>query len=120
MCIHQAEVLASSWDVFDKYRDQFLIGELVWNFQDFESYESELSGIAVKVLGCLGIYVYIIFRVVFVVSPVSSPSKEGWSFTVHSAPPPLLIGEAVAAPQTGLTSCQIGGHRISQDSPWQS
>ena len=28
---------------------------------------------------------------------------------MHSAPPPLLIGGAVAAPQTGLTSCQIGG-----------
>lgn len=38
---HQAEVLANSWTVFDKYKDQFLIGELVWNFQDFESYESE-------------------------------------------------------------------------------
>ena len=46
-------------------------------------------------------YINIIFRVVFVTSPASSPSKGGGD----SAPPPLL---AVAAPQTGLTSCEIG------------
>ena len=27
--------------MFDKYKDSFLIGELLWNFQDFESYESK-------------------------------------------------------------------------------
>ena len=36
--IIQVEVLTNTWQVFDKYKDQFLIGELIWNFQDFESY----------------------------------------------------------------------------------
>ena len=30
-----------TWSVFDKYKEQFLMGELIWNFQDFESYEGK-------------------------------------------------------------------------------
>ena len=33
----QVEVLTTTWPVFDKYRDQFLLGELIWNYQDFET-----------------------------------------------------------------------------------
>ena len=35
----QAAVLLNTWPVFDKYKQSFLMGELLWNFQDFESYE---------------------------------------------------------------------------------
>ena len=41
--------------------------------------------------------------------PSFLPIKKGWSLTLHLAPPPLLMGGTVAAPQTGLTSYQIGG-----------
>ena len=40
--------------------------------------------------------------------PSLLPIKRGWSFTMHSAPPSLLMGGAMAAPQTGLPSCEIG------------
>ena len=33
--------------------------------------------------------------------------KRGWSFTMHSTPPPLLIGRGCGC--SGLTSCQRGG-----------
>ncbi|CAI8014506.1 Beta-glucuronidase [Geodia barretti] len=36
---YQSAVLTNTWTVFDKYRQSFLMGELLWNFQDFESYE---------------------------------------------------------------------------------
>lgn len=32
---YQVEVLTQYFSVFDKYRDQFLVGELIWNFADF-------------------------------------------------------------------------------------
>jgi beta-glucuronidase len=31
------EVLLNTWPVFDQFRDSFLIGEMVWNFADFQT-----------------------------------------------------------------------------------
>ena len=33
--------MSYTWSVFDKYKEQFLMGELIWNFQDFETYEGK-------------------------------------------------------------------------------
>ena len=35
-------MLTQYFSVFDKYRDQFLVGELIWNFADFMTAQSEL------------------------------------------------------------------------------
>ena len=54
-------------------------------------------------------YLYIMFHVVFIVSPASFPSKVGGASPCIQLHPLYWWGGAVAAPQTGLTSCQIRG-----------
>ncbi|KAK7087445.1 beta-glucuronidase-like [Littorina saxatilis] len=39
---YQAEVLSEYHNSFDKYRSQFLVGEMVWNFADFMTFEDYL------------------------------------------------------------------------------
>ena len=48
----QSAVLTNTWPVYDKYRQSFLMGELLWNFQDFESYESRPSSKHIHCLPC--------------------------------------------------------------------
>ena len=36
----QLEVLLNTWPVFDEFRKSFLIGEMIWNFADFQTGES--------------------------------------------------------------------------------
>ena len=45
--------------------------------------------------------------------PSLLPIKRGWSLTMHSAPPPLLMGR-------GCGCSSDRGHRTSRDNPWQS
>ena len=45
----QSAVLTNTWTVFDKYRQSFLMGELLWNFQDFQSYESGSCNVSLAV-----------------------------------------------------------------------
>ena len=33
----QVQVLMNEFEVFDKYRGKFLVGEMIWNFADFET-----------------------------------------------------------------------------------
>ena len=37
----QMEVLLNTWPVFDRFRGSFLIGEMIWNFADFQTDESK-------------------------------------------------------------------------------
>ena len=80
--------------------DREMATQLTWNLIQLSS------------MDCLRISYVSIYRLCQ--EPSLLTIKRGWSFTMHSTPPPLLMGGAVTAPQTGL------GQRISQDSPWQS
>ena len=40
---YQAELMMEHHKVFDKFRNSFLVGEMVWNFADFMTTQSEFS-----------------------------------------------------------------------------
>ncbi len=37
----QVELLAATFPVFDEYKKKFLVGEMVWNFADFQTGQSK-------------------------------------------------------------------------------
>ena len=37
--LYQMEVMLNTWPVFDKFRGVFFIGEMIWNFADYQTAE---------------------------------------------------------------------------------
>ena len=37
------EILLNTWPVFDQFRGSFLIGEMIWNFADFQTDQSKIA-----------------------------------------------------------------------------
>ncbi len=37
----QVDLLAATFPVFDEYKKKFLVGEMVWNFADFQTGQSK-------------------------------------------------------------------------------
>ena len=41
VCTHQSALLAEHFKVFDIYKKKFLVGEMIWNFADFNTAQSK-------------------------------------------------------------------------------
>ena len=53
------EVLLNTWPVFDQFRDSFLIGEMVWNFADFQTDQGKWCALFCKMCAAIILCIYI-------------------------------------------------------------
>lgn len=61
----QLEVLTQYFPVFDVYRKKFLVGEMLWNFADFETKQGatesyDIFNAWIKIISCFYVSVFLL------------------------------------------------------------